>query len=159
EARDNDVVAGPKWGKSASIMVILPQVGEPEALRYEALVKARDAVTDLVAFRLTDKPAKGTAGPAAAKEHLEHEESAQRDANNAIDGALTGTYGGLTVRGRLVPLVRGQERRISRALDEEKKRPALESHQKLLDETENALLAIDVGVRSVGVRDTRAVAK
>src|SRR6185369_12831622 len=29
EARDNDVVSGPKWGKSAPIVVIPPQVGEP----------------------------------------------------------------------------------------------------------------------------------
>jgi hypothetical protein len=172
EARDNDVVAGPKWGKSASILVILPQVGEPEALRYEALLKARDAVTDLVAFRLTDTvgakevPAKkagaAPAMPAPApnpKEHLKRETDAQAPAVKAIEDALSGSYGGLTVRGRLVPLVRGQLRRIERALAAERKSPTKDSHQKLLEETEDALLAIDVGVRSVGVRDTRTVAK
>lgn len=41
EARDNDVVSGPKWGKSPAVLVILPQVGEPEALRYQALLAAR----------------------------------------------------------------------------------------------------------------------
>jgi hypothetical protein len=175
EARDNDAVAGPKWGKSASILVILPQVGEPEALRYEALVKARDAVTDLVAFRLTDTvgakeiPAKKagalpvpTATPAPAQnpqEHLKREVDAQAPAVKAIEGALSGSYGGLTVRGRLVPLVRGQLRRIERALAAERKSPTKENHQKLLDETEEALLAVDAGVRSLGVRDTRTVAK
>ncbi len=61
EARDNNAVSGPKWGKSAAIVVIPPQVGEPEALRYEALLRARDALTDLTALRVTDKrrPAAG----------------------------------------------------------------------------------------------------
>lgn len=161
EARDNDVVSGPKWGKSASIVLIPPQVGEPEALRYEALLKARDAVTDLVAFRLTETRAAPRPGAALppAKEHLTREADAQSAAVKAVEAALTGTYGGLAVRGRLVPLMRGQLRRIARALDEERKGPSAERHQKLLEETEDALLAIDVGVRAVGIRDTRAVAK
>src|SRR6185503_17275453 len=156
EARDNDVIAGPKWGKSASILVILPQVGEPEALRYEALLKARDAVIDLTAFRLTEKPG---AKAEDAKEHRKHEADAQATAMKAIEDALSGTYGGLTVRGRLVPLMRGQLRRIKLALVAEQKSSTPAAHQKLLEETEDALLAVDAGVRSVGFRDTRTVAK
>src|SRR5262249_39489485 len=36
EARDNDPITGPKWGKSAPIVILLPEVGEAEALRYAA---------------------------------------------------------------------------------------------------------------------------
>lgn len=170
EARDNDVVSGPKWGKSAAILVILPQVGEPEALRYQALLKARDAVTDLLAFRLgeaaatSSKAAGAKATPAlvgAAAEHFEREAEKQAVAVKAVEDALGGTYGGLTLRGRIVSLARGQVRRLKAALDAEKKGGAAsgEKHQKLVEETENALLAIDVGVRTLGVRDTRIVAK
>jgi hypothetical protein len=155
EARDNDVVAGPKWGKSPAIMVIPPQVGEPEALRYAALLKARDALTDLTAFRVTDK----APVPATAKAHAEREAEEQLGAVRAINEALGGTYGGLAVRGRFVALARGQLRRLARALAAEKKSPVAARHQKLLDETEDALLALDSGVRGLGYRDSQAVAR
>ena len=143
EARDNDVVSGPKWGKSPAIVVIPPQVGEPEALRYEALIRARDAVTDLTAFRIGEK------APAAkdAREHLAREAEAQATALRAVSEALAGSYGGLEVRGRTVALARGQLRRLGRALDAEKKSLVAAKHQKLLDETEDALLAFDAGLR------------
>jgi hypothetical protein len=161
EARDNDVVSGPKWGKSPAVLVILPQVGEAEALRYQALLKARDAVTDLLAFRLGDAPAVKAKTFAAA--HLTDEAEKQAAAVNAVETALSGKYGGLGLRGRLVSLVRGQLRRLGAALEAEKKGGVgaglAEKHQKLLEETENALLAIDIGVRTLGVRDTRTVAK
>jgi hypothetical protein len=175
EARDNDTVSGPKWGKSAAILVIMPQVGEAEALRYQALLKARDAVTDLLAFRLDEKIAKASpaGGPkaateakATATEHLAREAEKQAVAVKAVEDALKGTYGGLGLRGKIVPLMRGQLRRLATALDAEKKSAAgvvekslADRHQAIVEETESALLAIDVGVRTQGVRDTRSIAK
>lgn len=180
EARDNDVVSGPKWGKSAAILVILPQVGEPEALRYQALLRARDAVIDLLASRLDEKAATSSAikgakalpaGAATTKttktkttDHLAREVEKQAIAVKAVEEALAGTYGGIGMRGRIVPLLRGQLRRLATALEAEKKGSAGagglgDLHQKLVDETESALLAIDIGVRTLGVRDTRSVAK
>ena len=173
EARDNDTVSGPKWGKSAAILVIMPHVGEAEALRYQALLKARDAVTDLLAFRLEEKIAKAAAGPkvaseakATATEHLAREAEKQAIAVKAVEDALKGTYGGLGLRGKIVPLLRGQLRRLATALDAEKKSAAgvaekslADRHQAIVEETESALLAIDVGVRTQGVRDTRSIAK
>ena len=55
EARDNDPLRGPKWGKSAPITLIPPLVGEPEALRYAALARSRDAFVDLLAFRIENE--------------------------------------------------------------------------------------------------------
>jgi len=46
EARDNDPLLGPKWGKSEVITIVPPVVGEPEAMRYEAVARARDALVD-----------------------------------------------------------------------------------------------------------------
>jgi hypothetical protein len=154
EARDNDVVSGPKWGKSPAIVVIPPQAGQPEALRYQALLKARDALTDLTAFRVTDKPSF-----AAAKDHVAREVEAQETAVKAVNEALSGSYGGLEVRGRAVALARGQLRRLSRALDAEKKSTVAAKHQKLLEETEDVLLAFDAGLRGLGYRDTQTVAR
>ncbi len=158
EARDNDVVSGPKWGKSPAVLVILPQVGEAFALRYQALLQARDAVTDLLAFRQGAAPAPGA--KAFAADHLTNEAEKQAAAVKAVEDALSGTYGGLGLRGRLVSLARGQLRRLGAALAAEKKGVGLgDKHQKLLEETENALLAIDIGVYTLGVRDARTVAK
>ena len=155
EARDNDTVSGPKWGKSEPIVVIPPEVGEPEARRYQALLKARDALTDLVAYRLTDKaPLVGK-----GKEHTAREAEEQQKATRAVQEALAGSYGGLTVRGAFFALARGQMRRLNKALDAEKAAPSAATHQKLLDETEAALLALDAGVRMVGDNDTRTIAK
>ena len=155
EARDNDAVSGPKWGKSAAFTVIPPQVGEPEALRYRALLAARDAVTDLTAERVMDR----APAAAAAKEHLDHETRAQAAAVKAVNEALSGSYGGLDVRGRFVALARGQVRRLGRALAAEVKSPGAATHQKLVDETEEVLLAFDAGLRGLGYKDSQTVAK
>ena len=53
EARDNDTVSGPKWGKSETIVLVPPKVGESEALRQAALRKARDASVTLLATLLS----------------------------------------------------------------------------------------------------------
>jgi hypothetical protein len=155
EARDNDAVSGPKWGKSAAIVVIPPQVGEPEAMRYRALVEARAALTDLTAFRVMDK----APAAAAATAHLVKESEAQATAFRAIQEALGGAYGGIAVRGVIAALARGQMRRLTRALAAEKKTPGPAQHQKLLDETEEALLAFDAGLRTLGYRDSQSVAR
>jgi hypothetical protein len=155
EAQDNDVVSGPKWGKSAPIVVIPPQVGEPEARRYAALLEARGAFVDLVDDRVrqpepTAKDAKG---------HVSHEAEAQDVAMGALGQALSKSYGGLGVKGRVLTLARGQMRRLRRALDAEKKSATATTHKKLVEETEGALLALDAGFRAVAARDTRAVSK
>lgn len=155
EARDNDVVSGPKWGKSAIITVLPPEVGEPEALRYAALLRARDAVIDLVAQRVLDKAPVA----ASARDHVAHEAEAQAKAVEAVKAALAGSYGGLNIRGVFASLSRGQIRRLQKALDAEKASPVEAKHRKLLDETESALLALDAGIRMIGDADTRSVAK
>ena len=155
EARDNDPIAGPKWGKSEPIIVIPPQVGEPEALRYAALIRARDALTDLLADRMA-RPAPGGADGA---KHAAEEKAAQEKALAAVEQVLAGDYGGLKIRGRAATLARGQLGRLRRALEAERKAPSRANHDALLAETEGVLLAFDAGVRGLGFRDSQAVAK
>ncbi|WP_437927420.1 DUF4175 family protein [Sorangium sp. So ce291] len=155
EARDNDPIEGPKWGKSEAILVVPPQVGEPEARRYVALLKARDALTDLLADRIGQKAPE--AGGAAG--HAAHEAEAQATAKAEVERALAADYGGLRVRGRIASLARGQLARLDEALAAERRSTTRAAHQKLLDETEGVLLAFDAGLRGLGYRDAQAVAQ
>jgi hypothetical protein len=50
EARDNDVVTGPKWGKSEVILVNPPDLGAPQAERVAAARSLRQQATKLVAL-------------------------------------------------------------------------------------------------------------
>jgi len=61
EAKDNDPVTGPKWGTSAPIVVVPPDVGEPEAARLAALRKLRDVYVDTLASRMTHDVPKAAA--------------------------------------------------------------------------------------------------
>jgi hypothetical protein len=160
EARDNDTVAGPKWGKSAAIIVVPPQVGEAEALRYEALVRARDALVDLVASRMDiDAELALSKTPKLGAEHATREEALNAAAFEAMQAALAGSYGGLGIKGKSAKLARGQLRRLRDALDAEREKGTKDAHETLLEETKAVTLAVDIGLRSLGVRDTRAVAK
>ncbi|MGK4009071.1 DUF4175 family protein [Sorangium sp. So ce1036] len=155
EARDNDPIEGPKWGRSEAIVIVPPQVGEPEARRYVALARARDALTDLLADRIGQQPP-GAPGAAA---HAAHEAEVQAAAVAEVEKALAAEYGGLRVRGRAASLARGQLARLDEALAAERKSTTRAAHQRLLDETEGVLLAFDAGLRGLGYRDARAVAQ
>lgn len=154
EARDNDEVSGPKWGKSEAVVVVLPQAGEPEAMRYAELLAARDRITDLLARRIT-----GKVDPKKAKELAAAEAEAQREARAVTMEALSKTFGGLRPNPRMTALARGQWSRLDKSLDAFSKAPSAASYEKLAHDTEDVLLAFDGGVRALGARDTRAVAK
>ena len=90
EAKDNDPLGGaPKWGKSEAITVLPPAVGEPEALRYQALADARDAVADVLASQLVSKEN-------AYDGELTRRAGAKRAAQ-VMDKALADAHGGLRV--------------------------------------------------------------
>jgi hypothetical protein len=156
EARDNDPLTGPKWGKSAPITLVPPALGEPEAMRYAALLAARDAMIDLLAHRL------GATTPTAAKDRKAFldDESAQLDrALAVVTKALSGRYGGLGVAPRFVAFAEGQLRKIREAMKEERRAPGDAAHKKGIEATEAAVLALDRAVRTLGVRDAQRTAK
>jgi hypothetical protein len=155
EAKDNDAVLGPKWGKSAAFIVMPPLVGEPEALRFLALVKARDALVDLAAARVT------TEVPTAkeAKDLVDREKEAQQKAVDVVEDVLAATYGGLGVRGRVRTVIAGQLRRLGQSLAAFEKEPSSARHGDLRTTTEDVVLAVDAAIRSLGTEDAKRVSK
>ncbi|HTJ84445.1 MAG TPA: DUF4175 family protein [Polyangiaceae bacterium] len=152
EAKDNDEVLGPKWGKSAAFIIVPPLVGEPEALRYLALVRARDALVDLVAARVT-------ADLTDPKARVPVERDLQKKALDVVEDVLSQTYGGLRVNGRARRIVAGQLRRLRDALAAFEKKPSADEYKSLVEQTENVTLAVDAAIRTLGAEDARKVSK
>ena len=156
EARDNDPITGPKWGRSAPITLVPPALGEPEAMRYAALVAARDAMIDLLAHRISAKT------PSSPKERREFaaDESERLDAAiGAVRRALAGSYGGLTVARRFASFADGQLRKMRDTMKAEIAAPGEVSHKLGIEATEAAALGLDRAVRTLGTRDAQKTAK
>ena len=153
EARDNDPLRGPKWGKSAAITVIPPVAGEPEAMRYEALQGARNALVDLAAFRIENGVGK------RAKEHAARETEETARTLTVIDDALDGSFGGLSMPRRTRTLAQGQLRKLRELRDREVKRTTSEVHAQNRKLAEDFALAVDGLLRRLDATDAASVAK
>jgi len=153
EARDNDPLRGPKWGKSAAIMIIPPIVGEPEALRYEALEGARNALVDLAAFRIENGVGK------QAKAHAARESEETDRTLTILEGALDRTFGGLSMPRRTRTLAQGQMRKLRELRDREVKRPTKEAHAHNRKLAEDFALALDGLLRRLDATDAASIAK
>ncbi len=156
EAKDNDPITGPKWGASDSIVVVPPDVGEPEARRMAALRKLRDAVVDSLAFRL------GHDVPAVAKDRQAHvtEEQGGVDADQQLfEATLSTSYAGLRVPARIQAMLRGHLRRVREAMAHEAAHASAVTHKALVKATERLVLVVDAVVRGLGQRDSRDSAK
>lgn len=148
EARDNDVANGAKWGRSAAITILPPEVGEGQALRYRALRVARDKLTDLVAFELGSERARKERMPAAQLSARDSEKTQlKRDALVALREAVSGTFAGARLSSGLSAFFLGQAR-VLEARGADGRRRA-----------EDALLALDAGMRALSTRDAADVAK
>ena len=161
EARDNDPIGGPKWGRSKPVVLLPPAVGEAEAMRFEALRGLRDVVVDLLAARLT----MGLPDGEVARVRLIAE---QRDAHEAfadkVREVATARYGGLEVSRRLGTLYTGQLERMNKALKAtcprgSTKDACAKSVERLRTVTGDAALAWDLVGRSLSTRDSVRVAR
>ena len=141
EARDNDPLTGPKWGKSEAITVVPPPVGEPEADRFQALVGVHRLMVDFLAWQLASVD---------APDRVREEHTRARRVANEMGVVLQDTFGGLSVPTGLATFLRGQ-------LGVLHTRPAAGASP--IRRTEDALLATDVAIRGLGRRDARTVAK
>lgn len=175
EVRDNDAVTGPKWGKSPAIVVVPPNVGEPEAMRFAALLQIRDALVDLTAPRVargeappgaisaTATTAVAAALPAVTDKNVakvaDDEAKSQRDQETLIEDRLAASYGGLTIRGRTRTVIAGQLHKLDVALGALRKKPTVEAYDELTIASEDALLAVDAMIRSQGFTDAAKVSK
>jgi hypothetical protein len=156
EAKDNDPLTGPKWGASAAITLIPPDVGEPEARRLEGLRDVRNALVDSLAWRLAhDAPA-----DAAGRRSLAVEDRKDFDLDDRILGsALETTYAGVRVPGRVRAMIAAREQRMRKAIEAEERAPSPTTHAAVVRTTEQFVLVIDAIIRGLGQRDTRASAK
>ncbi|MCC6901757.1 MAG: DUF4175 domain-containing protein [Polyangiaceae bacterium] len=143
EARDNDPITGPKWGKSAAITLVPPVVGEPEAARYAALAEARGTLIDFLAWQMERD---GRETEPASRDELDR----ARRAGEAVKKAIDKSYGGLTVPAGLRAFVLGQLRVLERA-----PRPG----ESRLRRTEDVVLSLDSVLRALSTRDAQSVAK
>ncbi len=141
EARDNDPLTGPKWGKSEAITVVPPPVGEPEADRFQALAGGHRLMVDLLAWQLASVDA-----PDRARE----ERKRARRVADEMEAVLLDAFGGLSVPTGLATFLRGQ-------LSVLQTRPPAGASP--IRRTEDALLATDVAIRGLGRRDAQTVAK
>ncbi len=147
EARDNNPLHAPKWGRSAPITLLPPAVGEPEAARYAALRAARDAATDLLAWQL-DAPDKPTA--TERRDRAREERKRAQSVADKMQDAVDGTYGGLTVYSGMRSFLLGQMRVLRRP-----RRPG----ESMVGRTEDVVLAVDVALGALASRDAGVVSK
>jgi DNA-binding NarL/FixJ family response regulator len=156
EAKDNDPITGPKWGASAPIVVVPPDVGEPEARRLDALRKLRDAFVDALAFRMShDIPTKAKERAALITQELHGD----TDGQELLEATLTSTYAGLRIPVRLQAMLKGQAGKVHEAMNQEAQAPSSATHSRLIGATERLVLVIDAVVRGLGQKDTRAACK
>ena len=154
EAEDNDAVTGPKWGRSAAIIVVPPRIGEREAMRYGTLEKARDLVTDLLAERL----GRTTLGGAELTGQAPAERTAQERVLKQVNPALQERFGGLGFGGSMASLVAGQLERLGRAMRGFEAQPGAKTHAALVTATERTVLALDAVLGVLDDRDSRSSA-
>jgi hypothetical protein len=156
EAKDNDPLTGPKWGKSAALFLVPPDVGEPEARRLDSLRAVRDALVDTLAWRLsTDLPAE----PAARKALLD-EERARTDADERkLSAAVARDYAGARVARRLAALLSAQAQKTRKATLREIAAPSQAAHAGVVKATERFVLVVDAVIRGLGFHDARDSAK
>ena len=156
EAKDNDPITGPKWGGSAAITIVPPDVGEPQALRLEGVRKLRDRFVDSLSWRLQHPIPKALG---ERKAMLADEGKTVDDDAELLDATVSEAYAGVRVPGRLQALLRGQMRKVREAMTQEARVASPQTHAALVKASEKITLVTDAIVRGLGERDTRTAAK
>lgn len=152
EARDNDPITGPKWGRSAELTLIPPVIGAAEAKRYEKMREVRDTLVDVLAKALASSKAPGAA---SAKEL----EEAFDKAADQLETYLATSHDGLRAPPRVASTARGRLRKAREAVTALAKSPTAAAHAAALAGIEKLVLGVDGAVRSLGFRDARTIGK
>ena len=156
EARDNDPLTGPKWGASAAITLVPPDVGEPEARRAEALRRLRDALVDSLAWRLSSPAAEDRA---ARRAHASEEKRRAAADAQLVDETLAQTQAGVRLPLRVRATLVGQSDKLRQALDRELSASSDAAHAAVVKATERFVLVTDAVLRGLGLRDARDSAR
>ena len=152
-AKDNDPITGPKWGESAALTVVPPDVGEPEAMRLDALRAVRRAYVEALAYRLGH----GEAGQPAMDGVRLRELSSK--AGERLAEVLGESFSGLRVNSRVAARLRATERRLVAAERKEAVAKGAEARRAARAATEQMALVVDAVIRGFGQRDTRTASK
>lgn len=156
EAKDNDPITGPKWGASEAIVIVPPDVGEPEARRLAALVRVRDALVDALAWRI-DTPL--AADPKERQAMLQHDVELADQGTELLENVLTTSYAGVRVPSRLGAMLRGRMRKVKDAAINQLRSPSTTARANVIKATERMVLVIDAAIQGLGLRDTRLAAR
>lgn len=156
EAKDADPITGPKWGSSEAILVVPPDVGEPEARRVAALLDVRHAVVDALAWRLSNAVPTDLRNRRA---FFDEEARWLEQGNERLENALLASYAGVRVPGRLAAMLRGRMRKVGEAVKNQARSPSSAAHAEVVKATERMALVVDATVQGLGLRDARSVAK
>jgi hypothetical protein len=156
EAKDNDPLTGPKWGGSAAITVIPPDVGGPEAQRLDALRRLRDGLVDTLAWRLrSDLPQDA----AARRTFLADEDSRARMDEALLDHTHSTVYAGVRIPPGIRAMLTARQQATRKALDAELRSPSAATRAAVVKATERFVLVADAIVRGLGLRDARESAR
>ena len=151
EARDNDGVAGAKWGVSAAITIVPPGIGEGESARYAALKAARAALIRAYAQAQTEAEAASKKDAPVAADHVRKAQAEQvKAALEPLQRFADASYAGAPVPKPLKAFLLGQARALQRPA------PTPETYVRRL---EDVLLAVDAALRATGNHDAEGVAK
>jgi hypothetical protein len=157
EAKDNDPLSGPKWGASAAITVVPPDVGEPEAKRLEALRRVRDGLVDSLSWRI-EAPARDVARRQGSVHGTDESKRVAAD-ERVLDEVLTQTFAGVSVPARTRALLTAQRGKVHGAVDAEVRAPGERTHAATVAATERFVLVTDAVVRGLAARQTREAAR
>ncbi len=154
EAKDNDPITGPKWGKSASLLLIPPDIGEPEALRFKLLAKVRDELIDSLAERID-----ATTSPSKAPDVIPTLRRAVDADAERVESALATSVAGIRVPARLAAILRGQTKKTLAAMEAVERTKSAAAMADLVKASEKWVLVADGLVRGLAQRDARDTAK
>lgn len=137
EAKDNEPLSADRWGKSSAITLIPPALGTVQTARLDVLLKARDALTEFLAWQLHAKDVEATA-----------QISAKARVDTLASEIQASFQGKATLNPGVQAFITAQVVGLSKLSGEE-----------LAAGTESALLAVDMLARRLAVEDARFVAK
>lgn len=156
EAKDADPVTGPKWGASEAILVVPPNVGEPEARRFEALRDVRNVFVDMLAWQMANRV---PTDPVKRRTFLEEERRRYDEGREHLERAITASHAGARVSGRLAAVLRGRLRKLGDAVTNESRSPGSAAHDAVVRATERMALVVDAVLQGTALRDARGAAK
>lgn len=151
EARDNDPLTGPKWGRSESIILVPPAVGEEEALRAKLFAAIRDRWVDLLAEHLKNNAAAATRGKEIAQQE------AEKFGSQMTLTTAENTSPALPRKTEV--FLKTHIKRVNDALTKAAKSPSQQNRDGVKKTLEDAVLAIDSSWHRLVTKDAQKVAK